>query len=482
VKYLHEILEGIKIVNGTLPENLEIKGIALDSRKVEPGFLFIAVKGGQADGHQYIAKALDNGAVAVLVTDGRFEVTNGHLSVEFYPDILGDIASQFYDYPSESMTIIGITGTNGKTTVGTILHRSLMQLGHKCGLISTVQNLIGDEIEPAELTTPDALTLHALFAKMREVGCSHVVMEVSSHAIHQNRISKVDFDCAIFTNITHDHLDYHHTFSEYIRVKKMFFDSLKPEAIAITNIDDRNGLVMLQNTRATKLHYSLNRDCTYKGRLLGSSLQGLQMQINKKEAFFRLIGNFNAYNLLAAYACLDSLHLAAEIELLTVLSQVQAPEGRLEMVAVVSKQAMAIVDYAHTPDALENVLKTVKDLKPNAIITVIGCGGDRDKSKRPVMAAIAEKLSDKVILTSDNPRTEEPETILDDMEKGISQENQHRVFRIADRSQAIKMAVMLANAGDVILVAGKGHEKYQDVKGVKTPFDDKRKIMEFSRR
>lgn len=482
VKKLADILDVIDVKASGVTIDLEYRSITLDSRNVQPGDVFIAVKGSQSDGHKYIDIALENGAVAVIATDGRTQAEDKIVVATWEDDLLGKIANVVYDYPSEQMTVIGITGTNGKTTVATILYQAIKSMGYKCGLISTVKIVIDEEEFPSELTTPDVFTLHKVQSRMLEQGCDYVVMEVSSHAIHQGRIQGIDFDCGIFTNITHDHLDYHNTFSEYIRVKKMFFDSLEPEAKAITNIDDSNGEIMLQNTQAQQVSYALKRRCDYKGKILSSTLQGLHMEINNTEAFFRLAGEFNSYNLLAAYASLVSLEVDNENVILTHLTQVLPPEGRLDILRVESKQALAAVDYAHTPDALANVLKTIKAMSTGNIVTVIGCGGDRDKVKRPQMASIAAIYSDRVILTSDNPRSEDPEAILDDMEVGIKNEDQHRVFRIASREQAIKMGVMLVEAGDVLLVAGKGHEKYQEINGVKTPFDDRRKIMEFSKR
>lgn len=480
MKRLDEILEAVEVLEGSVRDDVEITGLAIDSRLVKQGDLFIAVKGVNGDGHDYIDMAIAKGASAVLVTDVNYELRDHCLKVKYRENLLGDIANQFYDFPSENLEVVGITGTNGKTTVGTIMHEALTMLGHRCGLISTVKVLIGQEEFESKLTTPDALTLHRLFAQMRDAGCTHVVMEVSSHAIHQNRISRVDFDYAIFTNISHDHLDYHNTFSEYIRVKKKFFDSLKPEAIAIVNIDDKNGSVMLQNTKSKKIHFALKRSCEYKAKLIDSTMLGLHLEMNGNEGFFRLLGVFNAYNLLAVFACISEMNIAENIDVLTVLTQVQPPEGRFDVVTIKDKNALAVVDYAHTPDALENVLKTIKGIAKSQIITICGCGGDRDKSKRPAMAAIAAKLSDKVILTSDNPRTENPAMILDDMEAGIEKEDDHRVFRVEDRSQAIKMGLMLLGRDDILLIAGKGHEKYQEINGVKHPFDDKGKIMEFS--
>ncbi|MEO7530963.1 MAG: UDP-N-acetylmuramoyl-L-alanyl-D-glutamate--2,6-diaminopimelate ligase, partial [Sediminibacterium sp.] len=388
------------------------------------------------------------------------------------------MAHQFYGEPSAKMKLVGVTGTNGKTTIATVLFKLFTQLGYTCGLLSTVQNQIGDEVIPATHTTPDAISLNALLKQMLEEGCTHVFMECSSHAIHQHRITGLHFTGALFSNITHDHLDYHKTFDEYIRVKKKFFDDLPSTSFAISNADDKRGEVMLQNTHAKKYLYSLKTVAAFKGKILENVLTGLVMMVNDKEVHFRLIGEFNAYNLLAVYGAAICLGEESET-VLTALSLLTGAEGRFDY-SVSSGLIIGIVDYAHTPDALENVLMTIKKLRKGyeQVITVVGCGGDRDKTKRPIMAQTACDLSDKVILTSDNPRTEDPAQILRDMQEGLSSSAKRKYISIEDRKEAIKTAVSFANKEDIILVAGKGHEKYQDINGVKHAFDDKEILRE----
>lgn len=383
------------------------------------------------------------------------------------------MAVEFYNHPSAEVKLVGVTGTNGKTTIATLLFKLFRQLGYSCGLISTVQNQIDDTIIPATHTTPDAISLNALLRNMVDQGCSYVFMECSSHAIHQHRITGLQFAGALFSNITHDHLDYHKTFDEYIRVKKKFFDDLSADAFAISNADDKRGEVMLQNTNATKYLYSLKTMAAFKGKILENALTGLVMTINDQEVHFRLIGTFNAYNLLAVYGAAVCLGVESS-EVLTALSMLTGAEGRFDYI-ISANNIIGIVDYAHTPDALENVLSTIKKLRKGyeQIITVVGCGGDRDKTKRPVMAQAACDWSDRVILTSDNPRTEDPEAILRDMEAGLSSAAKRKYITLVDRKQAIEEAVRMAKPEDIILVAGKGHEKYQDINGVKHPFDDK---------
>jgi UDP-N-acetylmuramoyl-L-alanyl-D-glutamate--2,6-diaminopimelate ligase len=388
------------------------------------------------------------------------------------------MAHNFYGEPSKKLKLVGVTGTNGKTTIATVLFKLFTQLGYKCGLVSTVQNQIGDEVIPATHTTPDAVSLNALLARMAKEGCTHVFMESSSHAIHQHRITGLDFAGGIFSNITHDHLDYHKTFDEYIRVKKSFFDHLSSSAFAVSNADDKRGAIMLQNTNARKYFYSLKTTAAFKGKILENALTGLVMTINDREIHFRLIGEFNAYNLLAVYGAAICLGEESE-KVLTALSLLTGAEGRFDYI-ISAGMIIGIVDYAHTPDALENVLATIRKLRQGheQIITVVGCGGDRDKTKRPVMAQSACDLSDRVILTSDNPRSENPEAILQDMERGLSSAAKRKYISIVDRREAIRTAVGMANKEDIILVAGKGHEKYQDIKGIKYPFDDKEVLKE----
>jgi len=388
------------------------------------------------------------------------------------------MAHNFYGQPSEKIRLVGVTGTNGKTTVATLLYKLFSALGHTCGLISTVENHIGAEVVPATHTTPDPVSLQALFRKMADAGCSHVFMEVSSHAIHQHRIAGIRFDGGIFTNITHDHLDYHATFDEYIRVKKLFFDGLDKQAFALTNADDKRGMVMLQNTKAERKTYSLRIPADFKGKVLENELDGLQMNINKTDVHFRLSGLFNAYNLLAVYGAAELMG-EDKMEVLALLSNMKGAPGRFETYRSVNERILGIIDYAHTPDALLNVLATIKQFGgQRQLITVVGCGGDRDKTKRPVMAEVACEHSDKVILTSDNPRSEDPEAILNDMESGLSFGQKKKTLRITDRREAIKTACSLAHEDDVILVAGKGHETYQEVKGVRHHFDDKEVLQE----
>jgi len=460
--------------------DITVSGIQIDSRKLEAGNVFIAIKGALSDGHLFIEKAIAAGATVIVCETMPQSVQDGitYLEVADSQEAVAYMAHQFYDEPSAKVKLVGVTGTNGKTTIATVLFKLFSRLGYKCGLISTVQNQVGDEIIPSTHTTPDAVSLNALLKLMSDAGCSHVFMECSSHAIHQHRITGLQFAGALFSNITHDHLDYHKTFDEYIRVKKSFFDHLPATAFAISNADDKRGEVMLQNTQASKYLYSLKTVSAFKGKILENALTGLIMTVNGKEVHFRLIGEFNAYNLLAVYGAAVCLGEDSD-EVLTALSMLSGAEGRFDYV-ISSGLIIGIVDYAHTPDALENVLMTIKKLRKGheQVITVVGCGGDRDKTKRPVMAQTACDLSDRVILTSDNPRTEEPEAILKDMETGLSSSAKRKYISITDRKEAIRMAVSYAGPEDIILVAGKGHEKYQDIKGVKYPFDDKQVLLE----
>jgi UDP-N-acetylmuramoyl-L-alanyl-D-glutamate--2,6-diaminopimelate ligase len=389
------------------------------------------------------------------------------------------MAHQFYDAPSTKIKLVGVTGTNGKTTIATLLFKLFSELGYTCGLVSTVQNQIGDQIIPSTHTTPDAVSLNELLNTMVNAGCSHVFMECSSHAVHQHRITGLQFTGALFSNITHDHLDYHKTFEAYIAAKKGFFDALPASAFAITNSDDKRGEVMLQNTKAKKLSYGLKSSADYKGKILENALTGLVMLVNEIEVHFRLIGEFNAYNLLAVYGAAVNLGIESSTAL-TTLSMLAGAEGRFDYI-ISGKQVIGIIDYAHTPDALENVLATIKKLRKGyeQVITVVGCGGDRDKTKRPIMAQTACDLSDKVILTSDNPRTEDPALIIADMEAGLNTAAKRKYISILDRKEAIKAAVEFAKPEDIVLVAGKGHEKYQDINGVKHPFDDKAILLAF---
>lgn len=454
---------------------IAVSGIQIDSRKVKAGDVFVAIRGVQSDGHQFIAKAIGQGAAAVVCEEMPEAIAEQvtYLQVNNTSEAVAYMAHQYYGEPSLGIKLVGVTGTNGKTTIATLLYKLFTQLGYKCGLVSTVQNQIADTVIPATHTTPDAVSLNALLKQMKDEGCTHVFMECSSHAIHQHRITGLQFAGALFSNITHDHLDYHKTFDEYIRVKKSFFDHLPSSAFAISNADDKRGEVMLQNTHAKKYFYSLKTMAAFKGKILENALTGLVMTVNDKEVHFRLIGEFNAYNLLAVYGAAVCMGEESE-KVLTALSMLTGAEGRFDY-SISNGLIIGIVDYAHTPDALENVLATVRKLRKGheQIITVVGCGGDRDKTKRPIMAQTACDMSDRVILTSDNPRTEDPAQILKDMEAGLSSSAKRKYISIADRREAIKTAVSFANREDIILVAGKGHEKYQDIMGVKHPFDDK---------
>ena len=460
--------------------SIAVTGIQIDSRKVKAGDVFVAIRGVLSDGHLFIDKAIVSGAVAIVCEEMPATFTEGitYLQVKDTQEAVAYMAHQFYDEPSTRIKLVGVTGTNGKTTIATVLFKLFTKLGYTCGLLSTVQNQISNEIVPATHTTPDAVSLNALLKQMADAGCTHVFMESSSHAIHQHRITGLHFTGGIFSNITHDHLDYHKTFDEYIRVKKSFFDHLPSTAFAVSNADDKRGEVMLQNTPARKYFYSLKAPVAFKGKILENVLTGLVMLVNDTEVHFRLIGEFNAYNLLAVYGAAVCLGENSET-VLTVLSSLTGAEGRFDY-SISKGLIIGIVDYAHTPDALENVLATIKKLRKGheQIITVVGCGGDRDKTKRPVMAQTACDLSDRVILTSDNPRTEDPLQILKEMEQGLSSSAKRKYIAIADRKEAIKTAVSFANREDIILVAGKGHEKYQDINGVKYLFDDKKVLGE----
>ncbi|HRG25715.1 MAG TPA: UDP-N-acetylmuramoyl-L-alanyl-D-glutamate--2,6-diaminopimelate ligase [Chitinophagaceae bacterium] len=479
---LKDVLYKVPIRGVAGATSVIISDLQLDSRKVKPGAAFIAVKGAAADGHRFIEKAIENGA-AVVVCEEWPEQRNEavvYVQVENSTAAAGYMAFNFYGRPSEKVKLVGVTGTNGKTTIATLLYKLFTRLGYKTGLLSTVENRIGEEIVPATHTTPDAVSLNYLLKRMAEEGCAYVFMETSSHAIHQHRVTGLTYAGGLFSNITHDHLDYHKTFDEYIRVKKAFFDSLPAGAFAISNADDKRGMVMLQNTNAKKYYYSLKTLADFKGKILDNSLSGLQMTVNDIEVHFRLIGEFNAYNLLAVYGAAVCMGEDKQ-EVLTALSELTGAEGRFDYLVSVNDKVIAIVDYAHTPDALLNVLATIKKLRKGfeQIITVVGCGGDRDKTKRPVMATVACEHSDRVIFTSDNPRSEAPEQIIRDMEEGLAPAYRRKYISITDRREAIKTALSLAQKEDIVLVAGKGHEKYQEIKGVRSHFDDKEEVVEF---
>ena len=469
---LKDILKGIECrLQGSA--DVEVKDLQFDSRKVTVGTLFVAQVGTKVDGHDFIARAVASGAAAVLCQRIPEEAPNGvtYIVVDNSDRALGEAAANYYGHPSRQLKLVGITGTNGKTTTVTLLHRMFRLAGNHVGLISTIVNKIDEEEIPTGHTTPDALELNRLLSRMVQAGCRFCFMEVSSHSVVQQRIAGLEFSGAIFSNITHDHLDFHKTMANYIAAKKGFFDALPPSAWALTNVDDRNGRVMVQNTRAKVHTYGLNHLGDFHCRVLEEGFEGMHLNVNGNDLWSRLVGRFNAYNLLAIYgaAVLSGIEPAEAVRLLTLLEP--AP-GRFQYVS--GKGITAIVDYAHTPDALENVIGTINDIrrKNQQLITVVGCGGDRDKTKRPEMAQIASKGSDKLVLTSDNPRSENPESILDDMEAGLSPEQLCHTVRITDRRQAIRTACMMAREGDIILIAGKGHEKYQEVNGVRSHFDD----------
>ncbi|HWH63856.1 MAG TPA: UDP-N-acetylmuramoyl-L-alanyl-D-glutamate--2,6-diaminopimelate ligase [Ginsengibacter sp.] len=478
---LQQILYKVKIISVTgIPVN-EVNDLQTDSRKVKPGNCFIAVKGTIADGHSFIDTAIAYGASVIIceVLPGILNNDIQYIVVENSAVAAGVMAHNFYGQLSEKIKLVGVTGTNGKTTIATLLFKLFSQLGYTCGLLSTVQNQIADKILASTHTTPDAISLNKLIAEMYAEGCSYIFMEVSSHAIDQHRVAGLTFAGGIFSNITHDHLDYHKTFDEYIRVKKQFFDSLPSSAFAISNADDKRGAVMLQNTKAKKYLYSLKTMADFKGKIVENSLSGLVLMINDIEVHCRLIGTFNAYNLLAVYGaavCLDQ----DKQTVLQVLSSLTGAEGRFDYMISTNEKIIGIVDYAHTPDALLNVLATIKNLKQGEekIITVVGCGGNRDKTKRPVMAEVACEYSDKIIFTSDNPRNEDPAQIIKDMEEGVPVIARKKYISIVDRKEAIKTAVIVAQQQDIVLVAGKGHEKYQEINGVKYDFDDKEVLSE----
>ncbi len=460
---------------------VEVNALCIDSRKVQPGACFVAVKGTVTDGHTYIDMAVAAGAVAIVCEQLPAQPAAGitWIQVADAAAAAAYMSHQFFGEPSARLKLVGVTGTNGKTTIATLLWKLFTAMGHECGLISTVQNQVGKTVLSATHTTPDAVSVNALLRQMADAGCEYVFMECSSHAIHQHRITGLQFAGALFSNITHDHLDYHKTFDEYIRVKKSWFDGLPSTAFAISNADDKRGAVMLQNTGAKKYFYSLKTMAEFKGRIFDNSLAGLHLSVNGIEVHFRLIGEFNAYNLLAVYGAAVCLGKDKQ-EVLEVLSRLDGAEGRFDYMVSTNDRVIGIVDYAHTPDALLNVLATIKKLRQGheQIITVVGCGGNRDKTKRPVMAEVACEYSDRVIFTADNPRNEDPLEILKDMEAGVTVVTRRKCISIADRREAIKTAVSLAQKEDIILVAGKGHEKYQEVQGVKNEFDDKAVLNE----
>ena len=481
---LTKIVEKCTLIALRGNEEAEVTSVTSDSRSVQPGSLFIAVEGICTDGHAYIGKAIEQGATVVVYDKPMIEeyfsrVT--YIQVENSAEALALIASEWYGNPSQQLKLVGVTGTNGKTTIATLLYRMLRSMGYPAGLLSTVANYVNDDYYPTTHTTPDPITVNGLLRKMVDAGCEHAFMEVSSHAIHQKRIHGLRFVGGIFTNLTQDHLDYHKNMLDYRNVKKAFFDHLPADAFALTNIDDKNGPVMLQNTRAKKRSYSLQRMADYKARIFEKHFDGTSIEINGKELIVQFVGVFNVYNLVAVYGAAQLLGLE-ESEILRVLSLLKPVAGRFQTIRS-SRDYTAIVDYAHTPDALTNVLNAIHEVLGNRgrVITVVGCGGNRDRTKRPIMAREAVMLSDKVVFTSDNPRFEEPEDILRDMMDGLTEEQQRGTLTIIDRREAIKTACALAQPGDVILIAGKGHEDYQEIKGVKHHFDDKEEVEQLFR-
>lgn len=477
---LQELLYGVAIKSLVGKPNVEVADLAFDSRVVKNNSLFFAISGTVVDGHNYINQTINSGAKVIICetmpADLLADVT--YVAVESSSQALGVIASNFYRNPSAKLKLIGVTGTNGKTTIATLLFQLFRGLGFNVGLISTVQNHINDTVIPATHTTPNPIALNALLQDMLNAGCQYCFMEVSSHAVVQHRIAGLTFVGGIFSNITHDHLDFHKTFDSYLKAKKEFFDGLPKSAFALTNADDKNGMVMLQNTKANKKTYALKQMADFKAKIIENKFSGLNLDIDHTDVFFKMVGSFNAYNLLATYGTAILLG-QDKLDVLTILSTLAGAEGRFDY--IVSKDGViAIVDYAHTPDAVQNVLSTIANIRKGneQVITVIGCGGDRDKTKRPIMAQVACDWSDKVILTSDNPRTENPQTIISEMEKGVSPTNQRKALSIIDRKEAIKTACHIAKPGDIILVAGKGHEKYQEINGVRNHFDDKEILNE----
>ena len=472
---LRDILYTVRITSTSGDMNVEVKGVAFDSRKVKQGYLFVAIKGMQSDGHNFIDKAITSGAIAVVcqVLPESIRENITHVTVKNSAHSLGIICSNFYGNPSKKIKLVGVTGTNGKTTVATLLYKLFSSLGHRSGLLSTVENRIHDQVFPATHTTPDPLVINELLVKMIQASCTHCFIEVSSHAVDQGRTEGLYFTGGVFTNITHDHLDYHRTFESYIRAKKGFFDALSSDAFTLVNVDDKRGMVMIQNCKAKKHTYGLQKMADFKGKIITNSIEGLEVEIGNRNVWFKLIGDFNAYNLLAVYGTAVLLEEDPE-EVLLRLSSMTGAVGRFELVMPGSKFT-AIVDYAHTPDALKNVLETISHFRSGQeqVISIFGCGGNRDKTKRPLMAAIACKYSDKIIFTSDNPRDEDPMEIIREMQKGVGPTDAKKTLVMVDREEAIKTACMLAKEKDIILVAGKGHETYQEIKGVKRPFDDR---------
>jgi len=480
VKLLKDILFRSRILQVFGSTHVAIEHITMDSRDVKPFSLFVAVCGVTVNGHDYIDKAIASGAVAIIC-EKIPDYPTGNITFIQVPnsaESLGYIASNFFDNPSDKIQLVAVTGTNGKTTIATLMHRLARKMGFKAGLLSTVVNKINDSDIPSTHTTPNAIALNALLADMVNAGCTYCFMEASSHALHQHRLTGVQLRGALFTNITHDHLDYHKTFNEYIKAKKILFDMLPSSAFAITNTDDRHGDIMVQNCKGKVKTMALHSMADYRAKVLENSFTGLHLVIDNHDVYTQLIGGFNAYNILSVYAAAMELGLD-KMEVLTAISALQAPDGRFQFIKT-PNGITAVVDYAHTPDALKNVLKTIADIRTGneQVISLVGCGGDRDKTKRPEMARIAAEWSNRVVLTSDNPRSEDPETIIQEMKEGLDSVMMKKTLALTDRREAIKLACTLANAGDIILIAGKGHERYQEIAGVKHPFDDFQLVSE----
>lgn len=478
---LKDILNRVATVQVVGSTDVRVNALQIDSRKVQAGDCFVAIKGTAVDAHKFIAQVIEQGATSIICQTLPTEIVEGvsYVVVADSSKALGQLASNYYANPSAEMKVVGITGTNGKTSVATLLFRLFRALGYNVGLLSTVQNQINEEVIPSTHTTPDAINLNKLMRQMADAGCTYCFMEVSSHAVDQNRISGLQFAGGVFTNLTHDHLDYHKTFDNYIKAKKRFFDELPANAFALTNGDDRNGSVMLQNTKAHKYTYALRTPADFKGKVIENNVTGLQLDIDNQDVHTRLIGEFNAFNLTAVYAVARLLEVD-KIEALTMLSSLTPPEGRFDQILSAHDKLVGIVDYAHTPDALKNVLQTINAVRNGNenVLTIVGCGGDRDAAKRPIMAEIACRYSNQIVLTSDNPRSEDANEILKEMYAGVPITDRKKVLIISDRKEAIKTACTLAQKGDIILLAGKGHEKYQEISGVKHPFDDKAVLRE----
>lgn len=479
MKLLKDILYGTRIQETTGSTHMAIEDVAFDSRKVKAFSLFVAIRGTQVDGHDYIDEAIEKGAIAVVAEKLPEERKEGitYIRVQDAGASIGPIAAAHYDHPSADMKIIAVTGTNGKTTTVSLLYQLFRSMGLKTGMLSTVENRILDKTIPATHTTPDALQMQRLFREMADAGCRFVFMEASSHSIHQNRLAGTQLTGAVFTNITHEHLDYHGDFNGYIQAKKGLFDQLNGDAFALFNQDDPHGTDMVHDTKARKADYALNSMADYHGRIIENQLNGLHLHLSGHDVYSRLIGGFNAYNLIAVYAVTQELGMET-MEVLTHLSMLKPPAGRFEQVAA-PDGVTAVVDFAHTPDALDNVLKTIDSFRTGStqVITVVGCGGDRDPTKRPLMARVAAKWSDRVFLTSDNPRTEHPEEIINQMRHGLDPIDTRKCIAIADRREAIRMAAQLTQSGDIVLVAGKGHETYQEVDGIRHEFDDRVELI-----